>query len=131
MTELYLPLKHTHLMMVAVSVLFFLVRGVSSLLNAGWLQQKWAKISPHVIDTLLLGTGVMLTFAVHQYPIVDHWLTAKMVLLVGYIIFGVKMMKARVMKRKLMFFALALVSVGLLISVARTHHPLGILNSLI
>lgn len=125
MAELYLPLKHTHLLLVAISLLFFIARASASLLNAGWLQKKWAKISPHVIDTFLLGTGVALTVVIQQYPLVHHWLTVKIALLVGYIVFGIVGMKSTEKKRKLLFFGLSLASVFMLISVARAHHPLG------
>jgi len=124
--ELYLPLKHTHLLLVAISLLFFIARATASLLNAGWLQKKWAKISPHVIDTFLLGTGVALTVVIQQYPLVHHWLTVKIALLVSYIVFGILGMKAQARQRKLIFFGVSLLSVFMLISVARAHHPLGL-----
>ena len=113
-------------MLVGISLIFFLIRGVSSVFGAAWLKKKWAKISPHLIDTLLLGTGVALTFVIGQYPLTDHWLTVKLGLLVAYILFGMKAMKARTKSRKLVFLGCAVASVLLLISVARTHHPLGV-----
>lgn len=128
MGELYLPLKHTHLLLVAISLVFFIARAVASLRGAGWLQKKWAKISPHVIDTFLLGSGVALSIVIQQYPMVHHWLTVKIALLVAYIVFGILGMKADAKKRKLVFFGLSFASVLMLISVARAHHPLGIFS---
>lgn len=125
MSELYLPLKHTHLLLVAISLLFFITRACASLMGAKWLQKKWAKISPHAIDTLLLGTGIALTAVIQQYPLVHHWLTAKVVLLVAYIVFGIIGMKSTARPKKLVFLGLSLASVLMLISVARTHDPLG------
>lgn len=130
MAELYIPLKHSHLMFVAISLLFFASRAVASLLGAQWLQKKWAKVSPHIIDTLLLGTGVALTMAVQQYPLVHHWLTVKIALLVAYIVFGILGMKATVKPKKIMFFGLSFISVIMLLSVARTHNPLGLFSML-
>ena len=127
MGELYLPLKHTHLLLVAISLVFFIARAVASLRGAGWLQKKWAKISPHVIDTFLLGSGVALSIVIQQYPMV-HRLTVKIALLVSYIVFGILGMKADAKKRKLVFFGLSFASVLMLISVARAHHPLGIFS---
>ena len=117
-------------MFVAISLLFFACRAVASLLEAQWLQKKWAKISPHVIDTLLLTTGIGLTMSIQQYPLVHHWLTMKIALLVGYIVFGILGMKAAVKTKKIVFFGLSFLSVVMLLSVARTHSPLGFFSML-
>lgn len=130
MAELYIPLKHSHLMFVVISLLFFTCRAVANLLEAQWLQKKWAKISPHIIDTLLLGTGIALTTAIQQYPLAHHWLTVKIALLVFYIVFGALGMKATEKTKKILFFSLSFISVIMLLSVARTHNPLGFFSML-
>ena len=43
---------------------------------------------PHAVDTVLLTTALMLTTVIHQYPFSTGWLTAKVVLLVAYIVLG-------------------------------------------
>ena len=43
---------------------------------------------PHVVDTLLLVFAIALTFAIHQYPFVDTWLTAKVIGVLLYIGLG-------------------------------------------
>lgn len=128
MGTLYVAMKHSHLLLVGVSLLFFIVRGVALLMQAGWLQQKWAKISPHVIDTFLLASGITLTIISQQYPISDNWLTAKMVFLVGYILFGIKMMKTNSLMLRRSYFAAAIICIIMMITIARTHHPLGLFS---
>lgn len=128
MAEMYLPLKHSHLLLVLISLSFFAVRGTAHLMNAHWQQQKWARIAPHIIDTFLMGTGIALMFATGLMPIEQDWLTAKMILLVGYIMFGIKFMRSQEVMKQRSYFAAAIICVLLMITVARTHHPLGMFS---
>lgn len=128
MAEMYLPLKHSHLLLVAISLSFFAIRGVAHLIKAAWVQQKWARIAPHIIDTFLMGTGIGLMFATGLLPIEQDWLTVKMILLVGYIMLGIKFMRSTQAMKQRTYFAAALICVLLMITVARTHHPLGMFS---
>ena len=130
LVEMYVPLKHSHMMFMTISVVFFIARGSSRLLGAQWQTKKWAKISPHVIDSLLFLTGILLMFATSQYPISQDWLTVKLILLVGYIMFGIKAMKVESVMKQRTYFASAILCVLLLITVAKTHHPLGLFSVL-
>lgn len=130
MADIYLPLKHTHLLLVALSLSLFIVRGTALQMSAQWLNKKIVKIAPHIIDSFLLLTGVLLTFSVAQYPISDNWLSVKMILLVGYIVFGIKMMRSTQVMMQRSYFAGALACVLLMVTVARTHHPLGLFSLL-
>ena len=52
------------------------------------LQQRWVKIVPHVVDTLLLTSALTLVFWSGQYPFEQPWLTAKVLALIVYIALG-------------------------------------------
>jgi uncharacterized membrane protein SirB2 len=52
------------------------------------LQQRWVKVVPHVVDTLLLVCAVILVVWSGQYPFVQGWLTAKLLALIAYIVLG-------------------------------------------
>lgn len=52
------------------------------------LQQRWVKIMPHVIDTVLLASAIMLAVLIQQNPLADSWLAAKVVGLLVYIGLG-------------------------------------------
>jgi len=122
---MYMIVKHSHLTLMLLSVSFLIIRVLASTQNAQWLQQKWAKIAPHIIDTLLLASAIMLMLIIAQYPIADHWLSAKVVALVGYITFGTLAMKGQ--KRavtRLLFLLVALAFIAYMITVAVTKHPL-------
>lgn len=126
--ELYTPLKHSHLGFVGISILFFILRGGSKLLDLQWIEKKWVKISPHIIDTLLMASGILLMFASRQFPIEQNWLTVKLVLLVAYILLGVKTMKSTQKMQQRSYFAAAILCVMFMMTIARTHNPLGLFS---
>ena len=68
MAEWYLPLKHFHLLTVAVTALMFILRFSWLLRGSPLLQQRWVRIIPHLNDTLLLVSGVLLVTVTHFYP---------------------------------------------------------------
>ena len=79
----YIALKHLHITFVALSGLLFLVRGIWMLSGSQRLQQRWVKIVPHVVDTLLLASAIGLAVWSRQYPGQSPWLTAKVAALVA------------------------------------------------
>ncbi len=62
------------------------------------LHRKSVKMTPHVIDTLLLVSGILLVIRIQQYPLIDLWLSAKLVALLLYI--GLGMVALRFGKTK-------------------------------
>lgn len=125
---IYLPLKDSHMLLVIISVAFFCFRAISHMQQLSWQTKKWAKISPHIIDSLLFITGVILMFVTTQFPFEHNWLTSKMILLVGYILFGIKTMRSHAIMQQRLYFSLAMLCILLMITVARTHHPLGLFS---
>ena len=108
--SLYPVIKHLHLTLVAVSVLFFIVRFVLHLRQSPVMEKKVIKIAPHVIDTFLLLSGLTLCFVIKQYPVIDPWLTEKLGAVVAYIILGVIALKANRNKLFKVFAALGAVA---------------------
>lgn len=131
MTEYYLEIRWVHVAAVFASGGLFLLRGF--LLMAG---RKWARSAPlnylsYTIDTVLLTAALMLMSIVRQYPFVHAWLTVKIVLLVVYIVLGYHALRPeRTAKSRIGWFAAAVTVYLFIISVARAHHPLGILANL-
>ena len=89
----YLLLKFVHIGCVAVSYALFVVRGVWMMRESGWLQRRWVKIAPHVVDTLLLASAIALAVMSRQYPFAENWLTAKVAALLIYIGLGTLALK--------------------------------------
>ena len=99
--------------------------------------ETWPKISPvrylsYTVDTLLLVAALLLTVVIQQYPFVQSWLTVKVVLLVAYITLGIMAFReGRPRPYRIGFWMLAVAVYLFIISVAITHHPLGIFSGLI
>ncbi len=84
----YAALKMIHIGSVSVSYLLFFWRGMLMLRNAAALQQRWVRIVPHMVDTVLLTSALALTINIQQYPLHDAWLSAKVAGLLLYIVLG-------------------------------------------
>jgi len=127
MTDYYLALRHMHIACVVLTIALFVLRGGLMIAESPWLRSRALLVLPHVIDTILLSTALMLTTIVHQYPFVQGWLTMKVVLLVVYVVLGsIAIKRGRTKRIRVYAFAAALATIAFLVTVARAHHPLGI-----
>lgn len=85
----YIFLKLIHVSSVILSYSLFMTRGIWMMRGSARLQQRWVKIMPHIVDTVLLASAISLAFLIKQYPLADAWLTAKVMGLLVYIGLGV------------------------------------------
>lgn len=92
-------LKLIHISCAAISISGFVARGIFKLTAPRFLQQRWIKITPHIIDAILLTTAIILVIQTRQYPLVHGWVSAKILMLVVYIGFG--MLTLRFAKNRL------------------------------
>lgn len=121
---MYLALRDLHITCVILSGLGFFLRGIARLADSPLARQRWVKVVPHLVDTVLLSSAVALAVLSGQYPIEQPWLTAKVIGLMAYIGFGMAAFRfARSRKALATFFVLALCSYGYIVSVAVTRHP--------
>ncbi|TAJ80031.1 MAG: regulator SirB [Gallionellaceae bacterium] len=84
----YLAVKHLHMTCVAVSYALFFVRGIWMLRASPLLQQRWVKVAPHIVDTLLLVSAITLAYLLGISPLAEPWLGAKIIALLIYIVLG-------------------------------------------
>jgi len=120
----YSLLKALHISFVITSYTLFFLRGLMTLQEKNMPQQRWIKIVPHVVDTLLLVFGIALAFSIHQYPFVDSWLTAKVVGLVLYIGLGSIALKYGMTKTiRLSAWLAAQAVFAYIVLVAISHNP--------
>ena len=78
---------------------------------------------PHVVDTLLLTSALVLVFWSGQYPFVQAWLTAKVLALVVYIVLGTIALKRGKTKGVRSFALLAaLATFAYIVAVALTRN---------
>lgn len=120
---MYMAFKHTHLLLVAISLSLLILRFVLSLKGSALLQSKFLKIAPHVVDTLLLLSAVALMVTLGQYPLVNPWLTEKVVGVLAYIALGVMAFKGRTTVLRVFAFVGALGWLVLVVKVAITKTP--------
>ena len=82
----YLLIKHLHVVLALASGLGFALRGFVRLVLARPLPGRAWKVLPHLLDTLLLASGVILWIMV-GWPLIS-WLGVKLVLVLAYILVG-------------------------------------------
>lgn len=115
-----------HIGSVVLSGILFAGRGVLMLGDSPILKHWGLRILPHIVDTVLLISAVMLTIIIHQYPFVHAWLTVKVLLLVVYIGLGSVALKyGRSKPIRITAYVAALAVFLFIISVARSHDPTG------
>lgn len=82
---MYTAVKHIHMTCIALSVLLFIMRFIWTMTQSSMLQKKWVKITPHIVDTLLILSAATLCVLISQYPFVTPWVTEKLVGLFMYV----------------------------------------------
>jgi uncharacterized membrane protein SirB2 len=125
----YLALKALHVGCVITSYCLFVLRGVWMVRGSVLLQRRWVKIVPHVVDTLLLTSAILLALAIRQYPFVASWLTAKVIGLALYIALGtIALKRGRTRAIRVSAWIAAQVVFFYIVAVAVTHTPVPFLR---
>ncbi|HEX6928841.1 MAG TPA: SirB2 family protein [Gammaproteobacteria bacterium] len=128
MIEFYPYIKWTHVAAVLASGVLFLLRGIAVQFGARWAMAAPLRYLSYGIDIVLLTAALMLLTVLHLNPFAIPWLTVKILLLVAYIVLGTFALKrGRTQRTRLISFVAALAVYVFIISIARTHHPLGFL----
>jgi len=97
-------------------------------------RQDWAlsatlRYLSYAIDTALLTAALMLLAILPAEVYSNGWLTTKIVLLLAYIVLGSFALKrAATQRKRLGYFAAALLSYGFMLTIAWAHNPLGLLS---
>jgi uncharacterized membrane protein SirB2 len=128
MIEFYPGIKAVHIGCVVASGSLFALRGALLLAGRRWANHAVLRYLSYAIDTVLLTAALMLATVLRQYPFVHGWLTVKVLLLVVYIVLGsLALKRARTTRGRAVAYAAALATLAFIWSVARAHHPLGVL----
>ena len=100
------------------------LRGVWMMRGSAALQQRWVKITPHIVDTVLLTSAIALAIMIHQNPIHNSWLSAKVVGLLLYIGLGMMALRfGKTRKGKISAWIAAQVVFLYIVLVALTKNP--------
>ena len=121
----HLTLKLVHQACALLSISGFLLRGGLMLAGSPLLHRRWMRSWPHVIDTLLLASGVWMAVNLHAHPGNSPWLNAKLVALLLYIALGfVALRLGRTRRMRIGALVAAIAVFGYIGLVAVTRSPL-------
>lgn len=125
----YMLFKHIHMTAALASGAFFLLRGLWMMQESSLFNARLVRILPHVIDTVLLVSALVLVGLMGSFP---AFVLVKVAALFVYIALG--MMAFRFMTgwggRVFMFF-LALSVYAFIVSVAITKNSQGFLSAIL
>ena len=124
----YAVLKMIHVSSVILSFSLFFLRGIWLIQDSQNLHQRWIKILPHINDTVLLISAILLAVVIQQNPLDHAWLTAKVSGLLVYIGLGMVAMRfGKTRKTRITAWIAALCVFIYIVLVALTKSPvLGI-----
>lgn len=124
----YLLLKYVHIGLAGLSVSGFVLRWalMSGGSRAGF--HRIVRVTPHVLDTVFLASGITLAVMSGFQPWNSNWLAAKIVGLVVYIALGMVAMKSKPGAVRNLAFLSALLVFAWVVSVALLKSPPGFLN---
>lgn len=101
-------LKMLHMSLALISGLGFALRGFIRLVLERPLAHPLVRFGPHLIDTLLLASGVGLWWITRYAPWAQGWFGVKLILVVVYIVLGIAAFRARARKRAIGLYLAAL-----------------------
>lgn len=129
MQDLYPLIKQIHVGAVLASGGFFLLRGLWMMQESSLLNSKFARVVPHIIDTVLLLAAIVLVVHLGSLP---GWVHVKIAALFVYIFLGVLAFRlAKGYGSRVLAFFLALGVFAFMMSVAITKSPWGFLGRLV
>lgn len=117
--------KIIHVLCALLSISGFVGRGILMIKESALLRARWLRVAPHVVDTLLLVSALVLAsqwgLAAFDMP----WLWAKVMALLLYIALGVVALRAgRTRVVRISAWVAALAVFGYIVSVAISKNPL-------
>lgn len=122
---MYDIIKLVHLGSVILSISGFLLRGYWMMIESPLLQTKPAKVLPHIIDTCLLASALIMVYMSAQYPFVQTWLTVKVFALIVYIILGsIALKRGKTRQIRMLAWVLSILVFAYIVLVALTRTPL-------
>lgn len=118
-------LKFIHISSVVLSFSLFFMRGIWLLRDSPIRQQRWVKIAPHSVDTVLLISAILLAMQLGCSPINSPWLAAKIGALLFYIGLGMLAFRfAKTQRARLIAWLASLLVFAYIVTTAMSHDPL-------
>lgn len=118
--------RNLHISCVALSFAGFFIRGIWMLRGSDLLRKRWVRITPQVVDTVLLMSAIVLAVQYRFSPLTQPWLMTKIIALVIYIFVGLvalRLGKTRKIRTIAWFSGMGIFIY--IVSVAMVKSPLG------
>ncbi|HEX5636868.1 MAG TPA: SirB2 family protein [Gammaproteobacteria bacterium] len=120
----YSVLKSIHIGCVVLSISGFILRGIWMMNASALLQHSLTRRLPHIIDTLLLASALIMAYLSSQYPMQQPWLTAKLFALLVYIGLGMVALRfGKTAKIRVLAWLLAVLVFFYIVLVAISRNP--------
>ena len=121
------PIYIVHVTTVLLSISGFVFRGVLHFNASAMVNRKWLKITPHINDTVLVASALMLLSQSGLNLLNTPWLLAKIIALLIYITLGLIAFRfGRTKRIRLMAWFGAILVFCYILTVAVTKNPLVI-----
>lgn len=116
--------KQLHVALAVLTAASFSLRGCWMLARSPRLEASVTRWLPHVIDSLLLLTGLAMAVALSISPFTHSWFAAKLIAIVVYILLGhIALKRARTYRQRAIAFAVSLAVLGYVFAVALSRDP--------
>ncbi len=118
-------IKIIHLTAVVLTFTGFIVRGILLLRGSPLMDTVWVRKAPHMVDTILLLSGITLAWITGMNPLEQPWLATKLTALLLYIGFGMLAFRfAKKASMQLVSWLAAITVFCFMVSVAMTKSPI-------
>ncbi|MCB1670187.1 MAG: SirB2 family protein [Gammaproteobacteria bacterium] len=122
---MYLTIKIIHASCAILSVLGFAIRGFLKVKRNQAPGSFVFRVLPHIIDTILLLSAIVLVVMSGQYPFVVSWVTAKVIALIVYIGLGIVTMRSQATQgKRVLYYSLTLLTGLYILLVAASKNPI-------
>lgn len=115
-----------HVTTALLSIFGFIFRGILRFSGSDLVNSKWLKITPHIVDTVLIISAILLFTRSGLDLMTASWLQAKIVALIVYIALGLVAFRfAKTTTTRLLAWLTAILIFGYILTVAVSKNPLG------
>jgi uncharacterized membrane protein SirB2 len=86
---MYMIVKNTHLIIITLTLIFFIINFVLMMKASNMINNKILKIGPHILYTFFILTAIYMVSVnplINVYPIVNGWLPSKFAGFVIYVL---------------------------------------------
>jgi uncharacterized membrane protein SirB2 len=118
-------LKQLHVVLGILTACSFCLRGYWMLVRSPKLDAPWTRRLPHVVDALLLLTGLTMAIGLGISPLAHPWLAAKLVAIVIYVVIGsVALKRGRTYPQRALALGISVLVLLYVFAAALSHDPL-------